>query len=74
QYTQQWSLHAHQHSPILLKVTSTNPLESYHNMIKSHTQFGFGQIGAVRIVVDVGSHYEALAYTAKVAFYLNMLK
>jgi hypothetical protein len=32
--TQQWALWARQHSPLLLQVTFTNPLESYRNELK----------------------------------------
>ena len=35
--TQQWALWARQHSPLLLQVTSTNPLESYHSELKRLT-------------------------------------
>ncbi|CAG8744918.1 16051_t:CDS:2, partial [Cetraspora pellucida] len=31
----QWSLWARQHSPLLLQITSTNPLESYHSELKA---------------------------------------
>jgi hypothetical protein len=36
--TQQWALWARQHSPLLLQVTSTNPLESYHRKGKGNTK------------------------------------
>ena len=32
--THQWALWARQHSPLLLQVTSTNALESYHSELK----------------------------------------
>lgn len=32
--TNQWGLWARQHSPLLLQVTTTNPLESFHSEIK----------------------------------------
>ncbi|CAB5217379.1 unnamed protein product [Rhizophagus irregularis] len=35
--THQWVLWAHQHSPLLLQVTSTNSLESYHSELKRTT-------------------------------------
>lgn len=43
--TSQWALWAQQHSPLLLQVTSTNPLESYHSELKSRTSFSYGLIG-----------------------------
>jgi hypothetical protein len=33
--TEQWALWAYQHSPLLLQVTSMNPLESYYSKIKN---------------------------------------
>jgi len=43
--TQQWALWACQHSPLLLQVTSTNLLESYHSELKSLTSSLHGLIG-----------------------------
>jgi len=43
--TQQWALWARQHSPLLLQVTSTNPLESYHSELKRTTSSQYGLIG-----------------------------
>src|SRR4051812_30156404 len=43
--TQQWALWARQHSPLLLQVTSTNPLESYHSELKRSTSPSHGLIG-----------------------------
>jgi hypothetical protein len=43
--TQQWALWARQHSPLLLQVTSTNPLESYHSELKRSTSSSHGLIG-----------------------------
>ncbi|PKY57815.1 hypothetical protein RhiirA4_510990 [Rhizophagus irregularis] len=51
--TQQWGLWARQHSPLLLRVTSTNPLESYHSELKRLTSSSHGLIGAVHNTVDV---------------------
>ena len=41
----QWALWAQQHSPLLLQVTSTNPLESYHSELKRETSSSNGLIG-----------------------------
>ena len=43
--TKQWALWARQHSPLLLQVTSTNPLESYHSELKRLTSSSHGLIG-----------------------------
>src|SRR5436305_6915208 len=43
--TKQWALWARQHSPLLLQVTSTNPLESYHSELKRSTSSSHGLIG-----------------------------
>ncbi|CAB4477296.1 unnamed protein product [Rhizophagus irregularis] len=43
--TQQWALWARQHSPLLLQITSTNPLESYHSELKRKTSSLHGLIG-----------------------------
>ncbi|GES97801.1 hypothetical protein GLOIN_2v1777773 [Rhizophagus clarus] len=51
--TQQWALWARQHSPLLLQVTSTNPLESYHNELKRLTSFSHGLIGAAHNIINV---------------------
>jgi hypothetical protein len=43
--TQKWALWARQHSPLLLQVTSTNPLESYHSELKKISSPLYGLIG-----------------------------
>src|SRR2546421_3546823 len=43
--TQQWALWARQHSPLLLQVTSTNPLEFYHSELKRSSFPKYGLIG-----------------------------
>jgi hypothetical protein len=43
--TQQWALWARQHSPLLLQVTFTNPLESFHSELKRLTSSSHGLIG-----------------------------
>ncbi|RHZ83373.1 hypothetical protein Glove_95g75 [Diversispora epigaea] len=51
--TQQWALWARQHSPLLLQVTTTNPLESYHSELKRLTSPLHSLIGAVHNVVEI---------------------
>ena len=43
--TQQWALWARQHSPLLLQVTTTNPIESYHSELKRSSSPKYGLIG-----------------------------
>jgi MULE transposase domain len=43
--TEKWALWARQHSPLLLQVTSTNPLESFHSELKKITSSLHGLIG-----------------------------
>lgn len=49
----QWGMWARQHSPLLLQVTSTNPLESFHSELKRITSPLYGLIGAMHSIVDV---------------------
>jgi hypothetical protein len=43
--TEKWSLWARQHSPLLLQVTLTNSLESYHSELKKKMSLLHGLIG-----------------------------
>jgi len=43
--TEKWGLWARQHSPLLLQVTLTNPLESFHSELKKITSSLHGLIG-----------------------------
>jgi len=43
--THQWALWARQHSPLLLQVTSTNALESFHSELKRTSSHSHGLIG-----------------------------
>ncbi|PKC57479.1 hypothetical protein RhiirA1_472440 [Rhizophagus irregularis] len=51
--TERWALWARQHSPLLLQVTSTNPLESYHSEIKRLTSSKHGLVSAVQNIVNI---------------------
>ncbi|RHZ78348.1 hypothetical protein Glove_165g82 [Diversispora epigaea] len=53
--TRQWALWARQHSPLLLQVTSTNALESYHSELKRTTSSQHGLIGACNKIVALDS-------------------
>ena len=43
--SRQWSLWARQHSPLLLQITSTNALESFHSELKAKISVQYGLIG-----------------------------
>jgi len=43
--SERWALWARQHSPLLLQITSTNALESYHSELKVRTSRTYGLIG-----------------------------
>lgn len=45
--TKEWALWARQHSPLLVQVTTTNPLESYHSELKRRTSKTHGLFGRV---------------------------
>jgi hypothetical protein len=45
--TNQWALWARQHSPLLLQITSTNAIESYHSELKRTTISHHGLIGTL---------------------------
>src|SRR2546421_6264450 len=49
--TQQWALWARQHSPLLLQVTSTNPLESYHSELKRSSSPKYGLISFLFLTI-----------------------
>ncbi|CAB4487086.1 unnamed protein product [Rhizophagus irregularis] len=73
--THQWALWARQHSPLLLQVTSTNTLESYHSELKRTTSPKHGLIGACNNIVALDdkkrTDSECVAYefrTKKISF------
>ncbi|RHZ83539.1 hypothetical protein Glove_91g5 [Diversispora epigaea] len=63
---EQESLWARQHSPLLLQVTTTNPLESYYSELKRLTSSLHGLIGAVHNIVDID--YKKRSDSERVAF------
>ncbi|CAG8571756.1 15275_t:CDS:2, partial [Cetraspora pellucida] len=69
--THQWALWARQHSPLLLQITSTNALESYHSELKRTTSPQYGLIGACNkiVVLDLkkqsDSDYVAFEFRVK---------
>ena len=67
----EWALYKRQHSPTLLQVTSTNPLESYHNQLKQYIG-GNGLrlpfVGLARYVIQVQTLRERDFEMAKIHF------
>ena len=51
--SKKWALWARQHSPLLLQVTSTNPLESYHSKLKTKISRAHGLIGEGFVIINV---------------------
>ncbi|RHZ80577.1 hypothetical protein Glove_134g166 [Diversispora epigaea] len=49
--TNQWALWARQHSPLLLQITSTNAIKSYHSELKRTTVSHHGLIGACHKII-----------------------
>src|SRR5262249_46260804 len=71
--TERWGLYARQHSPLLLQVTSTNPVESFHSLLKRETSKFHGLIGACHIVVDVDDKRRRVSEKASFNFRLKKL-
>ncbi|CAG8685939.1 16207_t:CDS:1, partial [Dentiscutata heterogama] len=40
--SRQWALWSRQHSPLLLQITSTNPLELFHSELKAKISVNYG--------------------------------
>lgn len=61
----QWSLYARQHSQLLLQVTTTNIVESWHNSIKKRSgatrkkQVEFSLCGLARMIHETGLQWDA---------------
>ena len=66
--TQQWALWARQHSSLLLQVTSTNPLESYHSELKRSSSLKYGLIGIYNFLFF--DHLLFVYFTHALHFYL----
>ncbi|KAJ3023344.1 hypothetical protein HDV00_001257, partial [Rhizophlyctis rosea] len=67
-YARQWALYARQHSPLLLQITSTNPLESYHSRLKAKVHKQFALSGAAKVIIEIDKAYEDEAYQACIQF------
>jgi hypothetical protein len=50
--TEKWALHSRQHSALLLQVTTTNPLESFHSEVKRVTSRAHGLIGEFYLIIN----------------------
>ena len=51
--SEKWALWARQHSPLLLQVTTTNAIESYHSELKSTTSSSHGLIGMFQFIIFI---------------------
>jgi hypothetical protein len=51
--TEKWGMYARAHSPLLLQVSSTNALESYHSELKTRTSKSHGLIGMILIFLHL---------------------
>ncbi|PKC58464.1 hypothetical protein RhiirA1_541059 [Rhizophagus irregularis] len=69
--TQQWALWACQHFPLLLQVTSTNPLESYHSELKRKTSSLHGLIGAIHNIVAIDCKKQSDSKSATFDFHVK---
>ena len=58
----QWALWARQHSPLLLQVTSTNALESYHSELKRTTSHVHGLIGKLKVSTNFFLIYHPIEF------------
>ncbi|KAG0038372.1 hypothetical protein BGZ83_003099, partial [Gryganskiella cystojenkinii] len=63
--TEKWALWSRQHSPLLLQVTTTNPLESYHSELKRVTSKHYGFIGASIRIAEVDDSRKARSKKAE---------
>lgn len=70
--TQQWALWARRHSPLLMQVTSTNPLESYHSELKKLTSSSHGLIG--KSIIFLFYLFYSFVYVPLSLFHLTKLK
>uniref|UniRef100_U9TK48 MULE transposase domain-containing protein n=1 Tax=Rhizophagus irregularis (strain DAOM 181602 / DAOM 197198 / MUCL 43194) TaxID=747089 RepID=U9TK48_RHIID len=71
--TEKWGLWARQHSPLLLQVTSTNSLESFHSELKKTTSSSHGLIGAAHKVVNVDCKKRSEAESASFDFRIKKI-
>ena len=63
-----WAMWSRQNSPILLQITSTSPVESYHAVLKRKGNASFGIIGACKIIESANKGYVNRAARAKLEF------
>jgi MULE transposase domain len=71
--TAKWGMWSRQHSPLLLQMTSTSPVESYHAVLKKKGNASFGLIGACRIVSMVDESYFNRAQRVQFDFWTKSL-
>ncbi|GBB97743.1 hypothetical protein RclHR1_30590002 [Rhizophagus clarus] len=66
--TEKWGLWARQHSPLLLQVTSTNSIESFHSKLEKVISSLYGLIGAVHGIVNIDCKKRSKAESASFDF------
>ncbi|RUP52046.1 hypothetical protein BC936DRAFT_142698 [Jimgerdemannia flammicorona] len=52
-----WVMWSRQHSPLLLQITSTSPVESYHVVLKKRGNASFGLLRACKVIRSVDESY-----------------
>ena len=63
-----WAIWSRQHSPLLLQITSTSPVESYHAVLKKNGDSSFSLIGACRLAHDADLGYFNRAVKVRLDF------
>ncbi|CAB5152393.1 unnamed protein product [Rhizophagus irregularis] len=71
--TEKWGLWAHQHSLLLLQVTSMNSLESFHSELKKITSSLHGLIGAVHNIINIDYKKNSKAKIASFDFRIKKI-
>jgi len=71
--TDKWGMWSRQHSPLLLQMTATSPVESYHANLKWKGNASFGLIGACRIVHEKNQGYFDRAQITQQEFYTKSI-
>jgi len=66
--TEKWAMWSRQHSPLLLQITSTSPVESYHAVLKRNGDASFGLIGACKVTHNADRGYFDRATKVRLEF------
>lgn len=71
--TEKWAMWSRQHSPLLLQITSTSPIESFHAVLKRKGNASYGLIGACMIVNEADQGYFNRAARARMDFWTKTI-